>query len=183
MDAILNAVHIGDITPEESETVRNLLREFADVFALSVKEVKSLPSIKYCLNILEGATFSVKANQRPLNQAQKAFYFPKLKEFVSTGILRPIQASQDKAVHHTVLVQKAHKSPGLTMDEIHKEVNKQCILLGEPLNPNTPRCTIPPPQTKQTHQTEPKRPKWCITQNFSQLSHICQSAQVPQGDL
>ena len=183
MDAILNAVHIGNITPEESEMVRNLLREFADVFALSVKEVKPLPSIKYRLNIPEGATFSVKANQRPLNQAQKAFYFPKLEEFVSAGVLRPIHASQVKAVHPTVLAQKAHESPGLTMDEIRQEVNEQCILLGEPPNPNTPRRTIPPPQTKQTHQTEPKRPKWRITQNFSQLSRICQSAQVPQGDL
>ena len=28
-----------------------------------------------------------------------------------------------------------------------------------------------------------KRPKWHITQNFGQLSRVCQSAQVPQGDL
>jgi transposase InsO family protein len=183
VDAILDAVHIGNITLEESETVRNLLREFADVFALSVKEVKPLPSIKYRLNIPEDATFSVKANQRPLNQAQKVFYFPKLEEFVNAGVLRPIHASQVKAVHPTVLAQKAHETPGLTMDEIRQEVNEQCILLGEPPDPNTPRRTTPSPQTEQTNQTEPKKPKWRITQNFSQLSRICQSAQVPQGDL
>ena len=73
VDAVLNAVHVGNITPEESKTVRDLIREFADVFALSVKEVKPLPNIKYRLNIPEGTTFSVKANQRPLNCYDRFF--------------------------------------------------------------------------------------------------------------
>ena len=63
IEAILNAIQIGNISPDETTRVHNLLCEFADVFALSVKEVKSMSSMKYHLKIPEGATFSVKVNQ------------------------------------------------------------------------------------------------------------------------
>jgi len=180
VDAIINMVQIGDdSSPDETTGVCDLLREFADIFALSVKEVKPLSSIKYCLNIPEGSTFSVKANQRPLNQAQKDFYFSKLTEFVDAGVLKPIHISQVKALHPTVLAQKAHETPGLTIDEICQEVNKQCILLGEQSDPNVLQHTGPP-TTQVTHpQTNSKKLKWHITQNFSQLSRVCKSAQMP----
>ena len=171
VNTILDTVQIGAISPDESIKVRALLREFADIFALSVKEVKPISTTKYRLNIPDGATFAVKANQRPLNQAQKEFYFPKLTEFENAGVLRPIHVSKVKAVHPTVLAQKAHETPGLTIDEIRQEVNEQCILLGEPPDPTIPRRTSTlTPQILQPDQTSQKRPKWRITQNFGQLS-------------
>ncbi|KAF8432103.1 hypothetical protein L210DRAFT_3414528, partial [Boletus edulis BED1] len=118
VEAILHVVQIDNISPDETTMVCNLLREFADVFALSVKEVKPASPMKYRLRIPEGTMFSVKANQRPLNQVQKEFYFPKLAEFVDAGVLQPIHASEVKAVHPTVLAQKVHNTPGLTMDQI-----------------------------------------------------------------
>ena len=69
VEAILNMVQIGNITPDKLTKVCNLLQEFADVFALSIKEVKPTSPTKYQLRVLEGTTFSVKANQQPLNQA------------------------------------------------------------------------------------------------------------------
>ena len=47
VNAILDIVQIGAISPDESIKVRALIREFADVFALSVKEVKPISTIKY----------------------------------------------------------------------------------------------------------------------------------------
>ena len=184
VNTILDTVQIVTISPDKSIKVRALIHEFADVFALSIKEVKPISTIKYQLNIPHGTTFSVKANQRPLNQAPKEFYFPKLTEFKNTRVLCPIQVSKVKAVHPTVLAQKAHETPGLTMDEIRQEVNEQCILLGEPPDPTIPWCTsTPTPQKVQPNQTSQKKPKWRIMQNFGQLSQVCQSAQIPQGDL
>lgn len=92
--------------------------------------------MKYQLNIPHGTTFSVKANQQPLNQAQKEFYFPKLIESVDTRVLHPIHVGQVKAVHLTILTQKACEAPGLTINEIQQEINEQCIALGELPNPN-----------------------------------------------
>jgi len=184
VDVIINMVQIGDdISPDETTRVCDLLCEFADIFALSIKEVKPLSSIKYHLNIPEGLTFSVKANQQPLNQAQKNFYFSKLTEFVDARVLKLIHVSQVKALHPMVLAQKAHETPGLTIDEICQEVNKQCILLGEQPDPNVLWCTGPPMTQVMHPQTNSKKPKWHIMQNFSQLSRVCKSAQMPQGDL
>ncbi|KAI9570669.1 hypothetical protein HD554DRAFT_2001537, partial [Boletus coccyginus] len=83
--------------------VHSLLQEYADIFALSVKEIKPLTNGKYRLNIPDDVIFSVKANQRPLNQAQKEFYFLKLAEFIDARVLCPIYVSKVKAVHPTVL--------------------------------------------------------------------------------
>lgn len=87
VNVILDTVQVGTTSPEELTEVCALLCEFADIFALFVKEVKLTPTLKYCLNILNDAIFSVKVNQKPLNQAQKGFYFLKLKEFEDTGVL------------------------------------------------------------------------------------------------
>jgi len=118
-----------------------------------------------------------------LNQVQKDFYVPKLTEFVDARVLKLIHISQVKAVHPTVLAQKAHETPGLTIDEIRQEVNEQYILLGEQLDPNILRRTGPPMTQVMHPQMNSKKPKWRITQNFSQLSRVCKSAQMPQGDL
>lgn len=118
VNAILNAVQVSTTLPEELTEVCALLHEFADIFSLYVKEVKLIPTLKYCLNIPDDVTFSVKVNQKSLNQAQKEFYFPKFKEFEDAGVLCPIHVSRVKAVHLTVLAQKAHKTPSLTMDKI-----------------------------------------------------------------
>ena len=48
----------------------------------------------------------------------------KTSSFVDAGILRPIHASEVKAVHPTVLAQKAHETTGLTMDQIQQEVDE-----------------------------------------------------------
>ena len=48
----------------------------------------------------------------------------KTSSFVDARILRPIHASEVKAVHPTVLAQKVHETPGLTMDQIRQEVNE-----------------------------------------------------------
>ena len=47
VNTILDTVQIGAISPDESIKVRALLRKFADIFALLVKEVKPISTTKY----------------------------------------------------------------------------------------------------------------------------------------
>jgi hypothetical protein len=64
---ILRLVKIGDdISPEERSAVESMICEFADVFALSVSEVKHIPGAVHRLKIPEGATFNTKIRQRPM---------------------------------------------------------------------------------------------------------------------
>lgn len=99
VEAILKAVRFGDLPPDELKQVQDLVAEFADTFALSVKEVKPVSFIKFRLNIPKDAV---------------------LDEFNNAGILRDIRSDEVKAVHPTVLAQKAHSVPGLTMEEIRE---------------------------------------------------------------
>lgn len=73
---IIESVKVGTLKPHEIQEVHSLLTEFADVFTLSVKEVKPVSHIKYRLDILQDTALSVRVNQCSLTLAQKEFYFP-----------------------------------------------------------------------------------------------------------
>ena len=129
---------VGSLEPHKLQEVHDLVAEFADVFALSVKEVKPVTHIKYQLDVPPNAALLVKVNQQSLTMGQKEFYFPRLMEFVEAGVLKPIHVSKVKVAHPKVLAQKAHEAPGLTIEEIYQEINEQCITLGEKPDPSIP---------------------------------------------
>src|SRR5271168_5134200 len=61
VEQILKAVEIGpDLTDEQREQVRSLVREYADVFALSLSEVLYVDWHKHKLNIDPKLTFPTK---------------------------------------------------------------------------------------------------------------------------
>ncbi|KIK21574.1 hypothetical protein PISMIDRAFT_73034, partial [Pisolithus microcarpus 441] len=109
IEAIWKAVRCGSLPPDKLKRVCNKIAEFADTFALSVKEVKPVMFMKFRLNVPKDAKFLLKVSQKPLMQAQKEWYLPVLDEFNNAGILRDIRSDEVKAVHPTVLAHwKAH---------------------------------------------------------------------------
>ena len=65
VEEILRLVTIGDdLSTEERQMVRKLISDFADVFALSVSEVKTVEDAVHRLDIPSDATFSLKVNQK-----------------------------------------------------------------------------------------------------------------------
>ncbi|KDR76580.1 hypothetical protein GALMADRAFT_43209, partial [Galerina marginata CBS 339.88] len=106
---ILQEVTIGpDITEEQCKTVQELLTEFADCFALSIKEVNAIPGAVHKLNIPEGTTFRTKIPPRSYNPDQRAFMEAKVDEILEAGIIRQIHPRDVRFVAQTVLAQKAH---------------------------------------------------------------------------
>ncbi|KIM56847.1 hypothetical protein SCLCIDRAFT_42026, partial [Scleroderma citrinum Foug A] len=105
---IVELVQYGPLPNDKLQCLKDKVAEFTDTFTLSVREVKPVDFIKFRLDIPEGTTFPLKVSQKPLTQAQKEYYLPLLDEFVEAGILRPIRSDEVRAVHPTVLVQKAH---------------------------------------------------------------------------
>ncbi|KIJ11409.1 hypothetical protein PAXINDRAFT_25492, partial [Paxillus involutus ATCC 200175] len=93
---IIQTVMYGALPSEELKRVQDLIAEFADTFALSVREVKLVKFIKFQLNILKNIDYPTKVNQKPLMQAQKKFYHPKLDEFIDAKVLRNIQSDEVK---------------------------------------------------------------------------------------
>ena len=51
VDAIVNTVSIGPLADEQHAEVIALIRKFADIFALSVREVKPVDFLRFRLNI------------------------------------------------------------------------------------------------------------------------------------
>jgi intracellular sulfur oxidation DsrE/DsrF family protein len=68
---ILQEVTIGpDVTQEQHLVIHELLREYVDCFALSIKEVNTIPGAVHKLNIPEGATFHTRIPPRSYNPDQ-----------------------------------------------------------------------------------------------------------------
>ena len=65
---ILQEVTIGpDVTASQRDEISKLISEYADCFALAIKEVNAIPNAVHKLNIPEGATFKTKIPPRSYN--------------------------------------------------------------------------------------------------------------------
>ena len=68
VNKIIQEVTIGpDVTEDQRKTIQEILGEYADCFALSIKEVNAIPGATHRLNIPEGSTFRTKIPPRSYN--------------------------------------------------------------------------------------------------------------------
>ena len=180
VDAVVTAVHIGeDLSPEETEIVRDLIKEYADCFALSLGEVHHVPGAVHRINIPEGKTFNTKVQQRPLTPPQRTYYNGVLDQMLEAGVIVPIAADKVKCVSPTTLAQKAHQGGGLTLDEIKHRVNDQCIAAGIPGKFDLP----PRPAPEDSYEPPSGPPKWRICQNYGELNKVTAVPPMLQGDI
>ncbi|KIM79208.1 hypothetical protein PILCRDRAFT_35472, partial [Piloderma croceum F 1598] len=107
---ILKQVSIGpDLSDEQRDRARNLIAEFADCFALSVREVLPIPGAEHHIHIPAGATFPKKVpHQRPLTEAQRAYLSEATDELFAAGIIEPIRPEDVKCASPLTLAQKLH---------------------------------------------------------------------------
>ena len=113
---ILKHVSIGsDLSEEQQNKVRNLIAEFADCFALSVREVLPIPGAEHHINIPAGMTFPKKIpHQQPLTEAQCAYLSAATNELLAADIIEPIRPENVKCVSPLTLSQKTHNKTGLS---------------------------------------------------------------------
>ncbi|KAK0207419.1 hypothetical protein IW262DRAFT_1244992, partial [Armillaria fumosa] len=68
---ILDEVTIGDdLTEDQHHQVVDFITEFADCFALSMSEVRSVPGATHKMDILKDHVFNTKIRQCPLTPTQ-----------------------------------------------------------------------------------------------------------------
>jgi hypothetical protein len=119
-----------DLSQAERDQVDNLLYEFVDVFGLSMSEVYAVPGAEHKLNIPAGITFKMKVNQRLLSPPQRTFFNGVLDEMLEDGVIRPINPVDVKCCGSTTLAQKVHNGGGLSIEELQRRVDNQCIASG-----------------------------------------------------
>ena len=180
VDAVAAAVRIGtDLSPAETTIVQDLIREYADCFALSMGEVHNVPGAVHKIDIPKGKTFNTKVHQRPLTPPQRTYFNSVLDQMLEAGIIIPIAADKVKCVSPTTLAQKTHQGGGLTLDELKHRVNDQCIAAGILGEFNLP----PRPAMENSHEVPAGPPKWRICQNYSELNKVTTVPPMLQGDI
>jgi len=181
VNAVVSTVRYGEqLTEAQCTAAQALVAEFADVFALSLREVKPIDFIKFRLRIPPGTEFSKKIYERPLTKPQREYLFPILDDMREAGITRFIASEDVKAIASTVLAQKTHTGTSLSLEEIHDIVEQQCIALGEPSVQSTVQRSKP---TLEPIPVEPSKIKWRICQNFNEVNRAASVAPTPQGDV
>ena len=176
---IQRLVTIGeDLSPEETQRVRQLISDFADIFALSVSEVKTVENAVHHLDIPPETTFPLKVHQKPLTPPQRRYLYESIDTMLEAGIIEACKPEDVKCISPTTLAQKTHQGKGLPLEELQHRVNDECVTSGM----NT-RFDLPPRTTPTPDDTDQGDPKWRICQNFSQVNKITKVAPMPQGDI
>ena len=179
--AIQAEVTIGpDLTPDQTEEVRQMIAEYADCFALSMSEVLPVEGAAHRLDIPRDTQFRTKVNQRPQTPPQKEFFNGVLDKMLEAGIIRPIDHQDVKCCGATTLAKKAHEGSGHTLDMLKHQVNDQCIAAGfPPAHQNLP----PIEKEDQDSTTAPAPNKWRVCQDFAELNRVTKVPPMPQGDI
>jgi transposase InsO family protein len=176
---ILRLVTIGDdLSTEERQKVEELISSFADVFALSVGEVKVAEDAVHHLDISPDATFSKKVHQKPLTPPQRRHLYASIDTMLEAGVIEACNPEDVKCVSATTLAQKTHEGKGLVLEELQHRVNDECITQGF-----EPRFDLPPRTDPTPDDSDQAEPKWRICQNFSQINKVTKIAPMPQGDI
>jgi hypothetical protein len=179
--AILSEVTIGqDLTPAQTESVRSLISEFAECFALSMSEVTAVEGAAHRLDIPRDTQFRTKVNQRPQTPPQKEYFNGVIDKMLAAGIIRPIDHQDVKCCGATTLAKKAHEGNGLTLNTLQHRVNDECIATGFP----PPFQELPPVEnTDPDAETHPTQTKWRVCQDFAELNKVTKVPPMPQGDI
>jgi hypothetical protein len=145
-----------------------------------MSEVYAVPGAKHKLNIPVGTTFKTKVNQQPLSLPQCTFFNAVLDKMLEAEVIRPINPADVKCCGSTTLAQKAHNGGGLSIEELQRRVDDQCITSGFESAFHTPfEGTL-----NSTELAEPPaEKKWCVCQSFKALNNVTKVVPVPQGDI
>ena len=172
---ILKNVSIGtDLSNKQQDQVWNLLAEFADCFALSVRDVLLIPGVEHHIHIPSDVTFPKKIpHQRQLTGAQRAYLSNAIDKLVKADIIESICPEDIKCVLPITLAQKVHVMEGLTLNELRHRANEECIDNGFPLvhdiDSSTYHIPAPAENADMTYNlTQPR--KWHICQNYMALN-------------
>ncbi|OJT14782.1 Retrovirus-related Pol polyprotein from transposon 297, partial [Trametes pubescens] len=181
VQAIVDAVQIGDdISTAERERVQQLIRKYADCFALSIKEVTPIPGAVHTLNVPPDTTFSRRVHQKPLTPPQRAYVHKKIDELIEAGAIEPCSPSEVKCIAPITLAHKAHEGTGLTMEELRRRVNEECEAASLPNPFDVPKR---PEGEQRVIEPPPTERKWRICQNFGEINKVTEIAPMPQGDI
>ena len=189
VNEILAKVSIGvDLTEDQRDRVRALVAEFADVFALSLSEVRPVDWFKHKLNIDPDVKLPQRTAQRPITGAQKDWFFGILDEMEESCVIQKVPGEFIKALNSTNLQPKDPGKIGATRTSILRKVNVECIKHGLPpyweevreLGETDEAMLDAVERDERGVET---KTKWRVCHAFTALNKATQIPAFPQGNL
>ena len=133
VNKILSKIEFGpNLTEDQLERVKALVREFADVFALSMSEVIFVDWHHHHLNVDPDMKLPKRMSQRLITENQKEWYYRIIDEMESVHVIQKVPGEFIKCLNSTNLAPKEAGKMGATRVEILHKVNAECIKNGLP---------------------------------------------------
>jgi transposase InsO family protein len=186
---ILTAIEIGpDLTEEQKEQVCALVREYADIFALSLSEVLYVDWYKHKLHIEPNQTFPTRINQRPITEGQKEWFNNILDDMEKSFIIQKVPGDFIKNLSSTNLAPKEAGKTGITRTEILRQVNQECKKNGLPpfweqISDEEELKGDAILEAVENAKPETPKTKWRVCHAFNALNKATQVPPFPAGDL
>lgn len=183
---ILNLVEIGpDLSPEQRAAATRLVTNYADIFALTMKEVLPVDFIEHKLRIDESVKLPTKIyHQKPLTDPQREWYARILDEMEAADIIERIGPEQVWCANSTNLAPKDKGDTGMSRAEIYKKIDDECRAKGyEPFWSELDNGEETEDKKGGQGEDKPKKAKWRLCHAFTTLNKATQVPPFPQGNL
>ena len=110
---ILDKINIGpDLTEVQQVRVMDLVREYPDIFALSLSEVFSVDFTQHRLKIDPDTVLPKKAYQRPMTEPQRKFFSDIIDDMETAGIIQVISGYHKMPQLDTPCPERRGQEPG-----------------------------------------------------------------------
>ncbi|QRV83928.1 Retrovirus-related Pol polyprotein from transposon [Ceratobasidium sp. AG-Ba] len=173
---VLNKVTIGDdLKPEQRKRVSDLVREYADIFALSLLEVLPVDFTEMRLEIPEGTSFLRRAGQKRLTKPQRQWLYKTLDDMENAKIIAKVTQDQVAAVSPTNIVPKPGGAELPSLASLRRMANEQCELYGLPI-------LWPDVEAEGPENAKPSsETKYRLVHNFASVNKVTQLRPFPMA--
>ena len=187
---ILKVVEIGEaVTEEERHKEEELLKEYADVFALDVREVLPVDWSSHKLKGDLDAKLLKNTHQSTLIEAQRDWYNDMLDTMEEGGIIARVEVDFVQCISHTKLVPKDAGKVGMTKMEGIRKCNEVLKAAGRPAAfeeiEDSPLVEMRDPTITTVNESAPLKPKtkWRIVHAYRTINEGMKIPTFPMGDL
>ncbi|KIJ47077.1 hypothetical protein M422DRAFT_164426, partial [Sphaerobolus stellatus SS14] len=131
VEQILKEVTIGDdLSEEQLSRVIDMIKEYANTFALTLSEVLPVDFVMHKLHINPSVPLPTKVHQKPLTTKQKPWFYGKIDGMEAAGIVVRVRADEVKCLAPTTLALKVYDNGGLTIEQLRTRANEECAKAG-----------------------------------------------------
>ena len=109
-----------------------MVKEYADVFALTMSEFRVVDWYKHHLTVDPEAKLPTRVGQRPITENQKDWFHRTLDEMEAAHVVQRVPGNFIKNLSSTNLQPKDAGKTGAMRTEILRKVNAECIKYGLP---------------------------------------------------